>query len=121
MKIITFTIYLYHILLRNGTDAGVTDPAHCSQGRPRAGISIRGTAGLTLIAAPCRIGKYGRRRNEKYIFFNPSIPIFPLETEAHTAEHWFALKVFYNKVFDIEELLKKGRPADLYPLRGGPC
>lgn len=34
MKIITFTIYLYHILLRNGTDAGVTDPAHCSQGRP---------------------------------------------------------------------------------------
>ena len=30
-----------------------------------------------------------------------------METEAHTAEHWFALKVFYNKVFDIEELLKK--------------
>lgn len=44
---------------------------------------------------------------EVYLFFNPSISIFPLEAEAHTAEHWFALKVFYNKVFDIEELLKK--------------
>ena len=49
---------------------GLRIPPTVVRGGPRAGISIRGTAGLTLIAAPCRIGKYGRRRNEKYIFFS---------------------------------------------------
>ena len=32
---------------------------------------------------------------------------FLLNIETHTHEHWFALKVFYNKVFEIEESLKK--------------
>lgn len=49
---------------------GLRIPPTVVRGGPRAGISIRGTARLTLIAAPCRIGKYGRRRNEKYIFFS---------------------------------------------------
>ncbi len=30
-----------------------------------------------------------------------------MDIETHTHEHWFALKVFYNKVFDIGDALKE--------------
>ncbi|MEO4715916.1 transcriptional regulator, partial [Phocaeicola vulgatus] len=32
-----------------------------------------------------------------------------MNIETHTHEHWFALKVFYNKVFEIEDILKKDK------------
>lgn len=87
---------------------GLRNPPTVVRGGPHSGISIRGTAGLTLIAALCRIGKYGRCRNEKYIFFStcPS-QFFRLEAETYNIKHWFALKVFYNKVFDIGDALKE--------------
>ncbi len=34
----------------------------------------------------------------------------------HAHEHWFALKVFYNKVFEIEELLKKESMETYIPM-----
>ena len=35
----------------------------------------------------------------------------------NSKKHWFALKVFYNKVFAIEELLLKKKNKMLYSLR----
>ena len=42
---------------------------------------------------------------------------FLLNIETHTHEHWFALKVFYNKVFEIEDILKKDKIETYIPLR----
>jgi len=38
-----------------------------------------------------------------------------LNIETHTHEHWFALKVFYNKVFEIEDILKKDKIETYIP------
>ena len=38
-----------------------------------------------------------------------------MNIETHTHEHWFALKVFYNKVFEIEDILKKDKIETYIP------
>lgn len=40
---------------------------------------------------------------------------FPLNVEMYTGKHWFALKVFYNKVFEVEDLLKKDKVETYIP------
>lgn len=38
-----------------------------------------------------------------------------MNIETHAIEHWFALKVFYNKVFEIEDMLKKDKLETYIP------
>ena len=38
-----------------------------------------------------------------------------MNIDTHTHEHWFALKVFYNKVFEIEDILKKDKIETYIP------
>ena len=38
-----------------------------------------------------------------------------MNIETHTHEHWFALKVCYNKVFEIEDILKKDKIETYIP------
>lgn len=38
-----------------------------------------------------------------------------MDIETHTIEHWFALKVFYNKVFEIEDMLRKDKLETYIP------
>lgn len=48
-------------------------------------------------------------------FSLPRQRYFPLNVEMYTGKHWFALKVFYNKVFEVEDLLKKDRVETYIP------
>lgn len=48
LKMITFAVYFYPLLHRNGTNTGVTVSAHCSQERPAFWKSYEGKSQINL-------------------------------------------------------------------------
>ena len=48
LKMITFAVYFYPLLHRNGTNTGVTVSAHCSQERPAFRKSYEGKNRINL-------------------------------------------------------------------------
>ena len=59
--------------------------------------------------------KIRRCRNGDCIFLLTWLFYSLLNITTYEVKHWFALKVFYNKVFEIEEALKKDKIESYIP------
>lgn len=59
--------------------------------------------------------KIEKCRNENYILLLTNDITILVDKKTYNIEHWFALKVFYNKVFEIEDILRKDKIETYIP------
>lgn len=106
---------MYRFLHRNGTNTGLRYPLTVVRSGPHSGSPMKEKTGLTLIAVSSLFEKAEGAGMEIISFLLAQQHYFLLNIETHTHEHWFALKVFYNKVFEIEDILKKDKIETYIP------
>lgn len=94
---------------------GLRYPLTVVRSGPHSGSPMKEKARLTLIAVSSLFEKTEGAGMEIISFLLTQQHYFLLNIETHTHEHWFALKVFYNKVFEIEDILKKDKIETYIP------